>query len=208
MIDSQVSKVLTNLKIGQNEIVEGINVQKIDDAYFLIKGNIFTIEDSIKIIKIINNSKKTLPFKKMLFSLVRPPSYIISQFKVENKEEYDNIVKKAKSDNMLLYYSYAEKSHKIHTWFLSDESTLNINKGTFTLTQDPIEVKKDNIESVTEMESNLENNKEMPRKLAEQRLSYELKCPFCGKKASSTPGRTLHVKTKHPDKYEEYRRMM
>ena len=31
-----------------------------------------------------------------------------------------------------------------------------------------------------------------------------LTCPFCGKAVNSTPGRTLHVKGKHPDRYEEY----
>lgn len=34
--------------------------------------------------------------------------------------------------------------------------------------------------------------------------SDELKCPFCDKKVTSTPGRTLHVKNKHPERYEEY----
>jgi len=34
--------------------------------------------------------------------------------------------------------------------------------------------------------------------------SAELSCPFCGKKISSTPGRTLHVKNAHNDKLDEY----
>lgn len=34
--------------------------------------------------------------------------------------------------------------------------------------------------------------------------STELSCPFCGKKVSSTPGRTLHVKNAHNDKLDEY----
>ena len=198
MTDSQAIQILSNLKVGQSELVEGTIVQRIDDTYFVIKGTILVIEDTIKIIKIINNSKKTLPFKKMAFCLVRPPSYIISIFKVEDKEEYDGIVRKAKNDNLLLYYTFTDAFNKISTWLLSDESTLNINKNTFTLTQAPDKEKID-----TTIDNTLDDNKEIP-----QKLTGDLKCPFCGKNASSTPGRTLHVKTKHPDKYEEYRRML
>lgn len=35
-----------------------------------------------------------------------------------------------------------------------------------------------------------------------------LSCPFCGKKVTSTPGRTLHVKGCHPDKFDEYRKWL
>lgn len=31
-----------------------------------------------------------------------------------------------------------------------------------------------------------------------------LECPYCGKELHSTPGRTLHVKQKHPDKLDIY----
>lgn len=31
-----------------------------------------------------------------------------------------------------------------------------------------------------------------------------LHCPYCGKQVSSTPGRTLHVKNKHPEKLDVY----
>ncbi len=35
-----------------------------------------------------------------------------------------------------------------------------------------------------------------------------LKCPFCGAKVSSTSGRTLHVQGKHPDKLQEYQKLL
>lgn len=40
--------------------------------------------------------------------------------------------------------------------------------------------------------------------LAEIGEAVKLKCPFCGRGASSTSGRTLHVKNKHPDRLSEY----
>lgn len=43
--------------------------------------------------------------------------------------------------------------------------------------------------------------------LAESNSSSELKCPFCGHAVSSTPGRTNHVKGKHPDRLDEYKKM-
>ncbi len=41
--------------------------------------------------------------------------------------------------------------------------------------------------------------------IAESDTHDALKCPFCKVVASSTSGRTLHVRGKHPDKYAEYR---
>ncbi len=41
----------------------------------------------------------------------------------------------------------------------------------------------------------------------ESESSDVIKCPFCGKKLNSTPGRTNHVKGKHPDKLGEYQKM-
>ena len=43
-----------------------------------------------------------------------------------------------------------------------------------------------------------------PKQNVLKQETNELSCPFCGKKVSSTPGRTLHVKNAHPDKLEEY----
>lgn len=40
-----------------------------------------------------------------------------------------------------------------------------------------------------------------------EKKSSALECPFCNKTMSSTPGRTLHVKSKHPDRLDEYKRM-
>lgn len=34
-----------------------------------------------------------------------------------------------------------------------------------------------------------------------------LQCPFCDKKMTSTPGRTLHIKSKHPERLAEYLEM-
>lgn len=32
----------------------------------------------------------------------------------------------------------------------------------------------------------------------------DLNCPYCGKQVHSAPGRTNHVKAKHPEKYDDY----
>jgi hypothetical protein len=44
-------------------------------------------------------------------------------------------------------------------------------------------------------------------RVAESESSDELKCPFCNHKVNSTPGRTNHVKGKHPERIEEYRKI-
>ena len=36
-------------------------------------------------------------------------------------------------------------------------------------------------------------------------VAKSYKCPYCDTVTSSTPGRTLHVKSRHPDKLEEYK---
>jgi hypothetical protein len=52
----------------------------------------------------------------------------------------------------------------------------------------------------------LENLKTQPVK-ADVASESELKCPFCNYAVSSKPGRTNHVKGKHPERLDEYRQM-
>jgi hypothetical protein len=49
---------------------------------------------------------------------------------------------------------------------------------------------------------------EEPEPEEEQEPIDELVCPFCGKKVNSTPGRTLHVKSRHPEKLEAYKKWL
>lgn len=35
-----------------------------------------------------------------------------------------------------------------------------------------------------------------------------IKCPYCNKEMASKSGRTLHVKSQHPDKYENYKKLI
>lgn len=51
----------------------------------------------------------------------------------------------------------------------------------------------DVIDRMSEVETEVEND-----------LETDLKCPYCSKQMSSTSGRTLHVKSKHPDRFQEY----
>ena len=50
--------------------------------------------------------------------------------------------------------------------------------------------------------------KKLTKKEREERVEEANKpalfCPYCDHPINSTPGRTLHVKSKHPDKLEEY----
>lgn len=52
----------------------------------------------------------------------------------------------------------------------------------------------------------LDSQLDEPQKaLKEKPENNVLSCPYCDKTVTSTPGRTLHVKNKHPDKFDEYR---
>lgn len=68
-------------------------------------------------------------------------------------------------------------------------------------TEEPDVISTDDLSS--DHKANLEVLNQIPPLEIKQQTFYN--CPYCDFKATSTPGRTMHVKSKHPSQFEEYK---
>jgi|CXWL01.1.fsa_nt_gi hypothetical protein len=114
-------------------------------------------------------------YKSLVFALVKPPAKITQARRLKNKAEYAALLNEATTKNLLVYYAEA------------------LVKDGREYAKQPWRLDSDSMPNV--------NVVEQPQ---EQTEPVGLKCPFCGKKMSSTSGITLHVKSKHPDKLDEH----
>jgi len=122
-----------------------------------------------------------IDFKATAFILVKPPSRIISQHKLKNVAEYQDLLDKAIASNYCLYSAPIVKRN-----------------GTYIAIQ-PWQLHMDTI-------PRLDVSEEEPITVSAE--PDQLCCPFCDKPVASTPGRTLHVKSNHADRFEEYQQWL
>jgi hypothetical protein len=123
--------------------------------------------------------KTKINFNRTAFILVKPPSRIISHHKIKTYAEYDALIAKATESGYCLYSATMVK--KSGKYFAIQPWQLN----TDTIPQ---------------------NVKEEPE--PEQPEPNQMCCPFCDKPMNSTSGRTLHVKSNHGDRLEEYKKWL
>ena len=128
-----------------------------------------------------------IDLKHTAFIVVKPPSRIISQHKLKTDTEYAELVGKAREVGHCLYSApmmkrdgkyYATQPWQLHPDTIPQESRAEVTE-VVEVAQVPGQTQPD-----------------------------QLCCPFCNKLISSTAGRTLHVKSNHPDKIEEYHKWL
>lgn len=133
-----------------------------------------------------------LPYDQIAFLLVKPPSRVISSHQIKNRKQHSELIAKAKEKKYVVYYADVKKRdgklHAVQPWIVDFESVDNL----YAPVEEPTKAKA--------------KPKTKPD-AKEVEDSDEIRCPFCNKKMNSTPGRTLHVKSKHPDKLAEYKKM-
>lgn len=134
----------------------------------------------------------SLNYDELAFILIRPPATVVSSHRIKNRQQHTSLLETAKNNNLLLYYSHATKKDSKYIvdepLIIDEESAKNFKK---------TKSSKDEVEKqVTKTQTPISK---------EQQPDIDLRCPFCNKKMTSTPGRTLHVKHKHPEKYKEYK---
>lgn len=131
-----------------------------------------------------------MDFKNKAFILVRAPARVIKTRTLTNKSEHAALLQEAQEKGYLLYWAEIEKRdgkfYAKQPWRL-DESSVPKR---VSIAPSRIKVDPEEPEPVEEkVESEPEG----------------LTCPYCGEAMKSTSGRTLHVKSKHPEKYDEYK---
>src|SRR5687767_12041879 len=131
---------------------------------------------------------ESLDYATVAFLLVRPPAKVLSTHKLKNKAEHEALLEQAQSKHACVYYAVVErKGGKLlakQPWTL-DRSTIGNVKA-----------------PVVEVETALEA--EPATAALAEKPEERLLCPYCKKPFSSTSGRTLHVKSKHPDMWDDY----
>ena len=123
--------------------------------------------------------KIKINFNRTAFILVKPPSRIVSHHKIKTYAEHDDLIVKAVESGYCLYSAHMVKKN-----------------GKYIATQ-PWQLDLDTIP---------QNIKEEP--VPEPPKSDQLCCPFCDKPMNSTSGRTLHVKSNHSERLEEYQKWL
>lgn len=205
MCFSHMATIETQLEVlhdGKSKKIRGIIVQREGDLY-RIGDNEYDLDNAAGVIKESGTSRQKFPYDKVVFLLVKSPSKVISTHQIRNRREHAKLLELAKSKNYYIYYADVQqrngKFFAVQPWVIDWESVDNIHDL-------PEQWPKKNLKPKPKCKI-VENEDDVIDSLADTEGvedKAELSCPFCGKKVSSTPGRTLHVKIRHPDRYEEY----
>lgn len=131
-------------------------------------------------------------YQKSAFVLVRPPSKIVSTRKIKTQAQHGKLLAEAKDKGLLLYHATVVKREgrefAKQPWVLDHAS---VPAGGPIL---PMRCKIDS-----------EVDEDAAQEQAEQPKAG-LFCPYCQESMKSGSGRTLHVKSKHPTKFAEYKK--
>jgi hypothetical protein len=175
---------LTKIGEEQTKKIRGIAVIREVDNY-IIKDNDYSLGEAAKYIQEHGSSRYKFPYDEIAFLLKKPfHSIVISKHRIKNRAQHVELLKKAKKKKCYIYFANVE--NKDGKWMAVEPHTIDW-ESVDNIHGSIDGIGKDNIIS----DSVIDN-------------VNGLVCPYCDKAMSSTPGRTLHVKSKHADKYEEY----
>lgn len=202
---ASIETQLLEMQPGESKTIKQKTVLRYGDDYY-IESKEYTLDGAIRLIS--KNKSKGFPYSSVAFLLVKPPSKILGHFNIKNKLEHKELLEKAKLKKALVYYAdvivkdgrYAASQ----PWVVDFDSVKElfnpveeykpdsgIKEGKPTKYDPSLQVEEEEVEE--------EEEEVVP-------VSDKLTCPYCGKEMNSTAGRTLHVKGKHPDMYEEYKK--
>lgn len=155
-------------------------------------------------------------YKKTAFALVKPPSRVISYHIAKTAADHQKLIDKALDAEYCLYYTQVSRSGGKYIaqqpWQL-DEATLPAigegsepkgQAGTSKPSKGASKTKKP--QNPKKASKPKKSEKVAPSKKAA--TSDGVSCPFCDKPMSSASGRTLHVKSSHPDRIQEYNKWL
>ena len=192
------------------KLINGITVLRYGDCY-MIEDKEYTLDGATK--KISKNKIRGFPYNSVAFLLVKPPSKVLGHFQIKNKKEHKDLLKKAITKKALVYYTDVfikdGKYVASQPWVVDFDSVDSLFGSVhhYKPESNIKEVKPDKYDPViTTAEVCAEEELTPPtdEKSQQTEMPDIFKCPFCNKEFKSTPGRTLHVKSKHPESYAEY----
>lgn len=174
---------LSKLRIGSSLVHKFgddiLNIAKEDDAVYRINGE---CETYTLVDLALKFGEKVLE-RKVYFMKKPYATHMLTSHIVASKAEHTQLVEQARKSGMHLYFGTVGPGRKL----------------TYPLILD--------WDSVRDIVPEKVDKPDRPAKPEKPRLEGN-DCPFCHKSISSTPGRTLHVKSAHPERLEEYKELL
>lgn len=193
------------MAVGEIKTLNGFLILRYGDDY-LVNERESTLNDAIEIIS--KNKSKGFPYNSVAFLIVKPPSKVLGHYQIHNKKEHKELLKKALDKKALVYYCDVVVKEGEYTtpnpWVVDYDSVRSLY-GSLNSKKPDSNIKSPKPHKYVEpqiIEEQVDDQPDEPS--ANEAPVDEMRCPFCGKKMNSTPGRTLHIKSKHPDMYNEY----
>ena len=178
---NKIHDKLKNLGQDKTRKISGVKVTRCNSE-FIIDDQHYTIIEAAEFIETNQLIDSKNPFDSLSFVLVRPgcdPTSARRAFRVGSKAERDALLKYAKSKNFYVYAGSVK---------LVDEKPQ---------TQGPFAFVWDSMPSDIERKPSRWPSGDL--RTMEKNSLIELNCPYCSSIFSSTSGRTLHIKSKHPE---------
>lgn len=121
-----------------------------------------------------------IDYNKTAFILMDTDGKQHGPYRLRNKQDHDKLVVKARSKQQHVYYgtvtfNEVTRQHQLQTPLIVDFDSVHDKVGGKWSAEDKVS------------------------------KAEHLTCPYCDKEFSSKPGQTLHVKSAHSDKFEEFK---
>lgn len=173
-----IKQILQRLKHGKSKKIKNIAIKR-DAEHYIIDGFAYDLEEAANYISEKGSSGRGIDYNKTIFMLARPHGSIVTTRKVNDRSEHQKLITEAKRKGLYVYYSSVVQ--------FGDRYLAGYPK-------------------IVDWESVPDSAPPPKSKRSKTQIDikHELNCPYCSKRLSSTPGRTNHVKAKHPEKLEEY----
>jgi len=208
---SSLSTQLENLQDGKPKNIRGVLVRREYEQYF-IDDVPHSLDATIEFIQEngAGGKKRGFAYDSVAFLLVKAPSKVVSTHQIRDRKCHMELLEIAKSKKLMVYFTDVKKvGGKWYTtlpWIVDFESVDNLFGPVENFNNEYKPKPKSKLKKVDSKDDWEEDIVDIIETVKEIELEgiKGLSCPFCDKIMNSTPGRTLHVKSKHPDKYDEY----
>jgi len=184
---SKIHDELKDLSQDKTRKISGVKVTRCNSE-FIIDDQYYTIIEAARFIETNQSIDSKNPFDSLSFVLVRPgcdpnydPNGARRAFRVGSKAERDALLKHAKSKNFYVYVG-----------------SIKLVDGK-PQTHGPFAFAWDSMPSDTEKKPSKWPSGDLRTMEKKKNSLIELDCPYCSSIFSSTSGRTLHIKSKHPE---------
>ncbi len=190
-----IEQTLNEIEDGESKTIKGVKVTASDNLY-VIDNNAYTLEEAAE--QIEQRAKVTgIIYNETIFILADTNGNKVATRQLNNKSEHTALIEEAKSKKLYVYMSGVQKiDGKFYTTYPSIIDWASVPDVPYTTKN-----RKNSALNTVDLKSALAADK---RTINDDNDDSAISCPYCNKTMTSTQGRTLHVKSKHPDKYDDY----